>query len=122
VTRRTEFEGRLARALEMATGEGAVFNLVAQALGEAAPGMRSELLLADSSRAHFRQVLVTPAGADEAGCGVVSPGDCPAVARGQTMVFPWSTAMDACPDLRGRACSALCAPVSIGGNSIGVVH
>jgi diguanylate cyclase (GGDEF)-like protein len=122
VTRRTEFEGRLARALEMATGEGAVFNLVAQALGEAAPGMRSELLFADSSRAHFRQVLVTPADTDEAGCGVVSPGDCPAVARGQTMVFPWSTAMDACPNLRGRACSALCAPVSIGGTSIGVVH
>jgi diguanylate cyclase (GGDEF)-like protein len=38
------------------------------------------------------------------------------------MLFPESTAIDACPYLRGRACSALCIPVSIGGNSVGVVH
>ena len=38
------------------------------------------------------------------------------------MVFPESTAIDACPYLRGRAVSALCVPVSIGGNSVGVVH
>jgi diguanylate cyclase (GGDEF)-like protein len=38
------------------------------------------------------------------------------------MLFPDSTALDACPYLRGRACSALCVPVSIGGNSVGVVH
>jgi len=38
------------------------------------------------------------------------------------MVFPWSAAMDACPHLRGLGCSALCVPVSIGGNSVGVVH
>lgn len=122
VTRRNEFEGRLQRALEMAKAEAPVFDLVAQALGDAAPGMRSELLLADSSRAHFRQVLVSSAHSDEPGCGVVSPDDCPAASRGQTMVFPLSTAMDACPHLRGRACSALCVPVSISGNSIGVVH
>jgi diguanylate cyclase (GGDEF)-like protein len=38
------------------------------------------------------------------------------------MIFPESTAIDACPYLRGRACSALCVPVSIAGNSVGVVH
>ena len=121
-TRRNEFEGRLQRALEMAKAEAPVFDLVAQALSDAAPTLRSELLLADSSRAHFRQVLVAVTETDQPGCGVVSPDDCPAASRGQTMVFPLSTAMDACPNLKGRSCSALCVPVSIGGSSIGVVH
>jgi diguanylate cyclase (GGDEF)-like protein len=84
--------------------------------------MRAELLLADSSRAHFQQVLVSSEGHNGLGCAVVSPDDCPAASRGQTMIFPESTALDACPYLRGRACSALCVPVSISGNSIGVVH
>jgi diguanylate cyclase (GGDEF)-like protein len=30
--------------------------------------------------------------------------------------------MDACPHLKGRGCSALCVPVSISGNSVGVFH
>jgi diguanylate cyclase (GGDEF)-like protein len=38
------------------------------------------------------------------------------------MVFPVSTALGACPNLRGRACSALCVPVSVAGNSAGVIH
>ena len=122
VTVRNEFEGRLQRALEMATSETPVFDVIAQALGSAAPSMRTELLLADSSRAHFRQVLVTPPETDEVGCGVISPSDCPAASRGQTMVFESSLAMDTCPHLRGRDRSALCVPVSISGNSAGVVH
>jgi diguanylate cyclase (GGDEF)-like protein len=121
-TRRDEFEGRLQRALEMAKTEEPIFDLVTQALGDAAPDVRAELLLADSSKAHFRQVLVSPPTSEESGCGVVSPEDCPAASRGQSMVFPESTAIAACPHLRGRACSALCVPVSIGGNSVGVVH
>jgi diguanylate cyclase (GGDEF)-like protein len=121
-TRRNEFEGRLQRALEMAKEEEPVFDLVTQALGDAAPDVRAELLLAESSKAHFRQVLVSPRESEESGCGVVSPDDCPAASRGQSMVFPWSAAIDACPYLRGRAHSALCVPVSIGGNSVGVVH
>ncbi len=122
LTGRNEFEGRLQRALEMARAEPPVFDLVARALTDAAPDMRAELLLADSSRAHFRQVLVTPSDTDEQGCGVVSPEDCPAASRGQTMVFASSTAMDVCPNLRNRSCSALCVPVSISGNAVGVVH
>jgi diguanylate cyclase (GGDEF)-like protein len=120
--RRTEFEARLQRALEMAKAEVPVFDLVADALGLAAPGLSGELLLADSSRAHFRQVLVSPADDPGVGCGVVSPEDCPAAASGQSLVFPLSTALDACPNLRGRGCSALCVPVSISGNSVGVFH
>jgi len=122
ITRRNEFEGRLQRALEMAKEETPVFDLVTVALHDAAPGMRAELLLADSSRAHFQQVLVSSEGLNDLGCAVLSPDDCPAASRGQTMIFPESTALDACPNLRGRACSALCVPVSISGNSVGVVH
>jgi len=122
LTKRDEFEGRLQRALEMSKTELPVFDLVAEALGEAAPGMRSEVLLADSSRAHFRQALVSPPDSQETGCGVISPQECPAASRGQAMVFPLSTAMDACPQLRGSGCSALCMPVSISGNAVGVVH
>jgi len=121
-TQRNEFESRLQRALEMSKSEVPLFGLVAEALGEAAAGMQSELLLADSSKAHFRQVLIGAGGSIDGGCGVVSPDDCPAASRGQTMSFPSSTAIDACPNLRGRACSALCVPVSISGNSVGVFH
>jgi diguanylate cyclase (GGDEF)-like protein len=122
LTRRTEFEARLQRALEMSKAEVPVFDLVAEALRDAAPQLNAELLLADSSRAHFRQVLVSPGDTHTMGCGVVSPEDCPAASRGQSLVFPTSTALDACPNLRGRGCSALCVPVSISGNSVGVFH
>jgi len=122
LSQRTEFEGRLQRALEMSTSEEPLFNLVAESLGDAAPNMRTELLLADSSRAHFRQVLVSSDHEGDSGCGVMSPNDCPAASRGQTMTFPSSTAIDACPNLRGRGCSALCVPVSVSGNSVGVFH
>jgi diguanylate cyclase (GGDEF)-like protein len=119
---RTEFEARLQRALEMSRSEQPVFELVTEALQEAAPNMRAELLLADSSRAHFRQVLVSSDREGDSGCSVMSPTDCPAASRGQTMVFPSSMAIDACPNLRGRGCSATCVPVSISGDSVGVFH
>jgi diguanylate cyclase (GGDEF)-like protein len=122
VARRIAFEASLQTALEMSRAEPSVFDVVAEALSQAAPDMRSELLLADSSKAHFRQVLVSSAQTDDVGCGVVSPDDCPAASRSRNMVFPDSTALDACPNLRGRHCSALCVPMSISGNSVGVFH
>jgi diguanylate cyclase (GGDEF)-like protein len=122
VARRIAFEASLQSALEMSREESSVFDLVSEALTQAAPGMRSELLLADSSKAHFRQVLVSSAQSDDVGCGVMSPDDCPAASRARTMVFPDSTALDACPNLRGRGCSALCVPMGISGNSVGVFH
>jgi diguanylate cyclase (GGDEF)-like protein len=122
IAQRISFEGSLQSALEMSRAESSVFDLVSEALSQAAPGMRSELLLADSSKAHFRQVLVGSAQADDVGCGVMSPDGCPAASRARTMVFPDSTALDACPNLRGRGCSALCVPMGIGGNSVGVFH
>ena len=122
LAQRIAFEASLQTALEMSKAEASVFDLVAEALSQAAPGMRSELLLADSSTANFRQVLVSTAQADDAGCGVMSPDDCPAASRARAMVFPSSTALDACPNLRGRGCSALCVPMSMSGNSVGVFH
>ena len=122
ISHRTEFEARLQRALEMAKSEQPVFDVVAEALDVAAPNMRSELLLADSSRAHFRQVLVSSDEEGDTGCAVMSPNDCPAASRGQTLVFPSSSAIDACPNLRGRGRSATCVPVGISGSSVGVFH
>jgi diguanylate cyclase (GGDEF)-like protein len=122
ISERTAFESSLQTALEMSRAEPSVFDIVAEALSRAAPDMRSELLLADSSKAHFRQVLVSSAQADTMGCGVMSPDDCPAASRSRNMVFADSNALDACPNLRGRHCSALCVPMSIGGKSIGVFH
>ena len=122
IARRIAFEASLQSALEMSQAEASVFGLVAEALSQAAPDMHSELLLAESSKARFRQVLVSTARADEVGCGVMSPDDCPAASRARTLVFPDSTAIDACPNLRGRGCSALCVPMGISGNSVGVFH
>jgi diguanylate cyclase (GGDEF)-like protein len=122
ISQRIAFESSLQTALEMSRAEQPVFEIVGEALSQAAPAMRSELLLADSSKAHFQQVLVSSKQTDTDGCGVVSPDDCPAASRSRNMVFADSTALDACPNLRGRHCSALCVPMSIGGNSVGVFH
>ncbi len=120
--RRIAFEGSLQTALEMSRDEPAVFALVAEALGQAAPGMPSELLLADSPTTRFAQVLEGTPHTDHPGCGVMTPDDCPAAVRTRTLVFADSTAIDACPNLRGRGCSALCVPMSISGSPMGVFH
>lgn len=121
---RNELEARLQRSLEMARTETAVYAMVGRALSANAPGLPAELLVADSSRAHFHQATAT----DEhggPGCAVMSPADCPAATWSQTQIWNSSTALDACPYLQGRPggeCSAVCVPVSIGGNTVGVVH
>lgn len=118
---RQQFEGQLTRALDMAQDEVASLDVIDRALEVAAPSREAELLLADSSRA--RLVRSAGAGADRA-CGVESPRDCVAVRRGQTLTFPDSEELDACPYLRGRAtaCSAVCVPVNVLGNTVGVLH
>ena len=100
--------------------ETSVFDLVSEALGDAAPDVRSELLLADSSKAHFRQVLVSSAQADESGAGWSLPTTARRPGRGT-----WSspTARPSTPArTSGAALLGLCVPVSIGGNSVGVFH
>ena len=90
------------------------------------PDLDVELLIADSSNAHFRRVLESHPDREHAeGCGVISPRDCPAATRGHTMQFASSEALSACPylqDREGGPCSAVCIPVSIAGSTVGVMH
>ena len=121
---RNELEARLQRSLEMAHTEAATYPLVGRAIAISAPGLPAELLIADSSRAHFRQVA-TAGESEGPGCPVMSPTDCPAATWGQTQIWSSSTALDACPYLQNRPngeCSAVCVPVSLGGKTVGVVH
>jgi diguanylate cyclase (GGDEF)-like protein len=121
---RNELDARLQRAFEMVHHEDAAYDLVRRSLAECEPGLNAEVLVADSSRAHFRQATSTdPDGGP--GCPVLTPSDCPAATWGQTQVWPSSEALDACPHLAGRPggpWSAFCVPINIGGNASGVVH
>ena len=109
----------------MSRTEPAVYGIVGRALGDAVPQLKVEMLVADSSRAHFHQTLAVDPSREGGLCDVGSPLDCPATIRGHTLVFATSRGIDACPYLQGRAsgeCSATCVPVSIGGKTVGVVH
>ncbi len=122
-TLRHDYEGRLQRALEMTKTESDVYDILGSALGESVSQLKIEMLIADSSRAHFSRVLTNHH--EFEGCGVVSPLDCPAATGGQTLKFESSSALDACPYLKDRpagACSAACIPVSIAGRAVGVTH
>jgi diguanylate cyclase (GGDEF)-like protein len=105
----------------MAHDEERALDVVDRALSLTAPGRPVELLIADSSRAHL--VRAAGPGAERA-CPVESPRDCVAVRRGQTLEFSDSEELDACPHLRGRGApsSAVCVPVNVLGNTVGVLH
>ena len=122
--RRTDLESRVQRGLEMTRTEEGTYSVVASAVGRTVPGRGAELLVADSSRAHFRQVLDLGLGTDA--CSVEQRRrECPATHAGVIRVFPSSNDIDACPFLRdgqSEACSAACLPVSAAGRAIGVVH
>ena len=122
--RRTDFETRLQRALDLAETEEDVFPVVSEALKRVAGAKVGELLIADSSRAHFRRAAAN-VDEDIIGCGVTAPEECPAARRSQAITFTNSEALDACRHLRDRpdgACSATCNPVRIAGGTVGVVH
>lgn len=111
----------------MAKTETAVYGIVRRALHDSVPGLQVELLVADSSRAHFHRALHTGDDTAQArsGCSVVSPADCPAAVRGDTIMFPTSSTINACPYLQDRAsgeCSAACGPFSLAGKTVGVLH
>ena len=119
------FERRLHGALDMAQSEGAALDVAERALVEAAPGAPIELLLADSSNSHLGQAMTTDREGCGPGCPVPTPNQCPAIRRGRTLTFPSSEAFDGCTYLRGRPygpVSATCAPVSIMGQTVGVLH
>ena len=121
---RADLENQLQRGLEMEPEESATYGVIGDALRLVRSDGPAELLIADASNAHFRQVLSTdPAGLP--GCDVTSPADCPAANSGQPRLFVSSTRLDACPHLRSREggpMSAVCVPISITGGNAGVVH
>ena len=121
---RASFTRQLAEALDMADREQEVASVAAQAMLGIGRQFPTELLIADSSRAHMERAAEHPiAGAP--GCRVGSPYECVAVRRGTLVSFPDSEALNACAHLRGRACgptSAVCVPVTFMGRAMGVVH
>lgn len=119
-----QFEVRVASAVQMATTEGAVHDVVRRAAALKIPRGRAQLLLADSSEAHLKVVTEHAADGVSDGCGVSAPFDCPAIRRAQTSRFESPSALDACPFLLKRPDDAgsLCIPMSVVGRSIGVLH
>ncbi len=76
--RRQVFGTELQEALGFTETETAVYGIVGQALTGAVPALQVELLIADSSRAHFRRVLSSHDDLERAdGCGVVAPAIAP---------------------------------------------
>lgn len=120
---RQRFAAEVQNALELTDCEKDAFEVLDRALVQELPRARVQVLLADNSHAHLRTALRRSAGESE--CPVQSPQKCAAVRRGQTLRFPDSEALDACPRLRQKIagrCSAVCTPVSIMGRAVGVIH
>ncbi|HEY2276549.1 MAG TPA: diguanylate cyclase [Steroidobacteraceae bacterium] len=121
---RDGFSKQVGEAMEMADSDRAVYEVVSRVMESVAPDRPMELLLADSSRVHLERAAQHPkAGAP--GCKVESPFHCVAVRRGNSVTFPDSDALNACPCLRGRPAgkvSAFCMPLSFMGRSLGVLH
>jgi len=123
---RHQFAADLQDALEMADSEADGLEVVARAFEQVA-GRPTELLLADSSRAHLRRAVVHAPDGVVPGCQVDTPWACPAVRRGQTLAFASTNALAACPHLRDRPTmtgdsSATCIPVTVLGTPTGVIH
>ena len=120
---RTSFSHELSSVLDTVDAEDDLAGVAERAMKHATEA-KVELLLADSSRAHLQRAAGHPVhGAP--GCGVVSPFDCAAVRRGDTVVFRSSEGLDACPKLAGRCAgaeTAVCAPVGFMGRAVGVLH
>jgi diguanylate cyclase (GGDEF)-like protein len=124
-SQRSQTQARVGQAMDYARTDTDALDAAQRALAELYPGRPTELLLADSSKAHFEVALRTPGHEGHPGCPVPNPAECPAVARGQTLVFTSSERFDACPHLHDRPSgpvSAACVPVSIGGAAEGVLH
>ncbi len=121
---RDAFGTQLVEALEMADTEEEAYGVLGRAMTLISPDLPTELLLADSSRAHLERATAHPQ-AGAAGCTVDSPFSCMAVRRGSAVTFPDSDALNACSRLRDRPCgsvSAVCVPISFMGRALGVLH
>ena len=121
---RNAFGTQLVEALEMADTEEEAYGVLGRAMTLISPDLPTELLLADSSRAHLERATQHPL-AGAAGCTVDSPFSCMAVRRGSAVTFPDSDGLNACTRLRDRSCgpvAAVCVPISFMGRALGVLH
>jgi len=118
------FSRQLIDAFEMADVEDAALSIVERAMVSIDEDAPMELMLSDSSHSQLYRSAASPTGGAP-GCSVDSPFSCLAIRRGNTVVFPTSHALNACPklwDRPGGACSATCVPVTFMGRTLGVLH
>jgi len=123
--RAQELDGRLQHALEIAEDEAAVLRISEQALEIMPSGSSSQLLLADDPDGDVSRVITAGDMPEAARCNIRRPVDCPAVRRGQGMVYEDSMALSACPGLGGRietTCAAACTPVIVAGRGTGMLR
>jgi len=121
---RRDFGTRFSRAMDHVDDEAAALNVVERALDLVVGTRPAQLMLADSSRSHLK-TRASVGLDDNMRCEVPSPHACPSLREGRTLVFESSKDLDACPHLMDRSaesCSAVCVPVNVMGESIGVVH
>lgn len=119
-----QFHRDVQHAFDMADTESELFDVAGDALSIAHDGP-AEILVADASQAHIGQ-FVTSTSHSAPGCGVSTPGSCPAVRRGQTLNFDDPNGLAACPRLRERnlpdGMRATCVPITVLGSPTAVLH
>ncbi|MCO5055939.1 GGDEF domain-containing protein [Thermomonas sp.] len=123
--RAIETDGRLQHALDIAEDESAVLRISEQALEALQAGSSSQLLLAEDPEGDITRTITIGDMPDAARCNIRRAGDCPAVRRGQGMVYEDSMSLSACPGLGGRietTCAAACTPVMVAGRGTGMLR
>src|SRR5260221_734915 len=121
---RDAFGNELGQGLDMADTEEEAYETLGRAMVAISPDLPTELLLADSSRAHLERATAHPL-AGPAGCTVESPFSCMAVRRGSPVIFEDGEAVNSCTPLRGPSCgpgSAVWVPINFMGRSLGVLR
>lgn len=123
--RAIETDGRLQHALDIAEDEAAVLRISEQALEALQAGSSTQLLLADDADGEITKTITIGDMPQAARCNIRRAGDCPAVRRGQGMVYEDSMSLSACPGLGGRietSCAAACTPVMVAGRGTGMLR
>jgi diguanylate cyclase (GGDEF)-like protein len=121
---RRRFELELARALEHATSEQEVLDVVRAALRRIEPERPIELHLVDRDEPVLRLAVSTESVADVSAV-TSSPWDSIAARTGKTLVYDTTEQLDTCPHLRSRVsepCSAVCVPLNAMGRIVGVLY
>ena len=121
---RQTFRNDLRQALEHVQSEHEIIEAVGRAIETVVPENRAELLLAEQAEGRLQAAQVNPL-VGAAGCPIDDTDACPAIRRGQTMVYESSRMLNVCPKLPQHAegsCSAVCSPLTFSGQALGVLH